>query len=301
MGKLIKVIAIIAVLYLISSLASKLLGDDLDQTDKIAVVPIKGVITTSAGSISPLQQSGTTSKEIIEFLEKAEDDKKVKAIVLDINSPGGTVVASREVAEKVKEIEKPTVAVIRDVGASGAYWIATASDLIVADPLSITGSVGVIASYLEFSELFDEYGITYQGLKAGELKDMGSPFKTLTSQERSIIQKKLDRVHEHFIDEVVKNRELPESSVSEISTGVYFLGEEALELGLIDEFGNKADAIDRAEELAEIEDSKVVEYEKESTLLDVLTNINAMSFFYMGKGIGAQLQQTEMKGLEIIA
>ena len=297
MGKVLKVVAIIAVLYMISSLASKI----ADVSDKIAVIPIKGAITTSGGALPSFQQSGVTSTEVADFLKKAGEDKQVKAIVLDINSPGGTVVASREIVKKVEGMEKPVVAVIRDVGASGAYWVATASDVIIADPLSITGSVGVIASYLEFSELFDEYGVTYEGLKAGEMKDMGSPFKKLTENERAVMQRKLDVVHEQFIQDVVENRKLSHDHIAEVASGVYFLGQEAKELGLIDEFGGKEDAIDRAEELAGVEDAKVVEYKKDSTLLNMLTNVQAASFYYMGRGIGSQLQETRMHGLEILA
>src|SRR3989344_2238928 len=141
------VITLIA-LFLFSSLTAKLL-DVKEVSNQIVVIPINGVIRTE-GSTGFIDENVASSSVIVSFIEKAEKNNAIKGILLEINSPGGTVIASKEIAESVKKSKKPTVAWIREVGASGAYWVASSSDAIVADPLSITGSIGVISSYLEF-------------------------------------------------------------------------------------------------------------------------------------------------------
>ena len=141
------VIIVLGALYILSSWIGNIAG--IDTTDKIAIVPLTGMIVPEDISIS-LYQKGTSAKDIIDSLSAAMESKQVKGIIIEINSPGGTVVASREIAEAVKKSQKPVIALIKDVGASGAYWVASAADVIVADPLSMTGSIGVTASYLEF-------------------------------------------------------------------------------------------------------------------------------------------------------
>ena len=171
------IILILFLLYATSFLIAKNI-EETPLSSKIAVIPIYGTITIGNYN-SLLQQSTTSSSTIINFLNQAEKDKSVKAILLEINSPGGTAVASSEIADKVSSIQKPVVAFIREVGASGAYWIASSCDKIVANPLSITGSISAISSYLEFSDLMENYGVKYEKLTSGEYKDIGSPFRSL--------------------------------------------------------------------------------------------------------------------------
>jgi protease IV len=282
-SKLTTILVIILLIYLISLTLSKTI--DLDPSDKIAVIPITGVIVPQDTSIS-FYQKGADAGTIITFLDRAMKSDKVKGIILEINSPGGTVVASKNIAEKVQQSEKPVVAVIKDVGASGAYWVASAADIIVADPLSITGSIGVTASYLEFSKLFDEYGITYQPVKAGEYKDIGSPFKELSGKEQALVQKKLDTIHEVFIKEVANNRELPEATVRKLANGIYYLGQEAYDHKLVDYLGNKELAINLTKEQANIEKAKLVTYKEEKSIFDVLSSLSIASFYSLGRGIG---------------
>jgi len=232
-------------------------------------------------------------------LKKAKDDNSIKAVVLEINSPGGTVIASRELANAVKNLGKPNVAVIREVGASGAYWIASSSNKIIADELSITGSIGVISSYLQFSGLMEKYGITYERLTAGEYKDLGTPYKELTRDERNLLQVKLDKIQEIFINEVKKNRNITDAK--RISTGEFFLGIEAKELGLIDKFGNRETAIEEAKKLANLKSPKIVEFKEKRSLFDLLGKLSASNFYYMGKGIGVELVKSESPSLEINA
>ncbi|MBI2667207.1 signal peptide peptidase SppA [Candidatus Woesearchaeota archaeon] len=259
-----------------------------DFSDKIAVIPIKGIIT-SDGFEEFLTTSGASSTKITQFIKQANQDSSVKGIILEINSPGGTVVASEEIANEVKKSKKPVVSLIREVGASGAYWIASSSNKIVADPLSITGSIGVVSSYLEFSGLMEMYGVNYERLVAGEYKDAGSPFRELTKNERVLLQNKLDIIHEAFIEEVAKNRNLDKNNVKKIANGFFYLGKEAKELGLVDELGDKELAVNITKQLANIEDAKLVTYEEKIRFTELLSRLSANSFYFVGRGIGKEL------------
>ena len=289
--KILTIVIIVLILFSLSYTAAKLFGGTLTSTeDKIAVIEINGPIT-SGGFKIPLQRTGASSETLIKFLEQAEESKEIKAVLLDINSPGGTVVASREVAEKVKSLKKPVVAFINEIGTSGAYWIASAADKIVADPLSITGSIGVIASYLEFADLMEKYGVTYEQLISGKYKDLGSPFKKLTPEEHRLIQKKIDKIHEAFIREVAANRKLPVQDVEKIATGEYFLGEEAKELQLVDEVGTRDLALNITKQLIGVQKVTLVKFEETKSLLSLLTNLQSEALYSLGQGIGSEMSK----------
>lgn len=208
----------------------------------VAIIPIEGVITTNGagGAFSP---AGASSSHITTFLKSADEDDRIEAIVLKINSPGGSAVASDEIARAVEDVNKPVIAWIREAGASGAFWIATEADHVIANRMSITGSVGVIASYLEFNGFLEDHNITYRKLTAGKYKDTGNPFAELTQEQAELLQEKLDRTHGFFLDDVQENRNLTDEVRAEIETGIFFLGIEAYELGLIDELGGEQEVM----------------------------------------------------------
>ena len=290
------VIAILILIWLIGFALSKLFANTPIDEDQILIIPIKGIISMS-DSDSPLIASTTNVDVILTSLKKAKENKNIKAVVLEINSPGGTVVASKEVADAVKDFDKPIVALIREVGASGAYWIASSADKIVADELSITGSIGVISSYLEFSKLMEEYGITYESLVSGRYKDLGSPFKELTSEERNILQSKINKIHQVFLREVKENRNL--TSTKEIETGIFLLGVEAKNLGLIDVLGNKEKAIELAKELSNIKEAKIVEFKEKRTFFDLISKFASYNSYYIGLGIGDKIISSKQDNLQI--
>ncbi len=294
------VLGIILFLALLSFLIVKLVSDlEPIQENEILVVKINGIISNSDGD-NIFSSADTNSDSIISLLKKAKDSKNIKAVILEINSPGGTVVASKEIANAVKEFNKPKVALIRDVGASGAYWIASSADKIVADELSITGSIGVISSYLQFSDLFEKYGITYERLVSGKYKDAGSPYKELNDEERGLIQSKLNKIDQIFLDDVKINRNLEDTY--RIETGEFFLGIEAKELGLVDYLGNKNTAFEIAKNLSNLEEAKLVEFKERESVFDVLNRLNANAFYYLGQGIGTQLYlNSKNNNLEINA
>jgi protease-4 len=218
--------------------------------DKIAVVEIKGVITQSSGVIEELQQ----------YLE----DDGVKAIILRIDSPGGGVGPAQEIYREIMKIKtkKKVVTSMGSVAASGGYYIACASNLIVANPGTITGSIGVIMEFSNFEELLKKIGIKGVVLKSGEHKDIGSPFREMTPEDRRIMQEVLDNVHQQFIQAVADGRKLDRSKVVQIADGRIFTGEQAKDLGLVDQMGNLQDTIDITAKMVGIEGKPNVLYPK---------------------------------------
>ncbi len=265
---------------------------DGEKFGNVAKIPIDGVITSNGGS--SFGQSFASAKEIVKFIESADKDKQVQIIVLEINSPGGSAVASDEIAAAVKKVKKPVVAHIRELGASGGYWIASASDYIIANRMSITGSIGVISSYLEFSGLMEEYGIGYQQLTSGKYKDAGTPFRKLTSEEENLLQKKLDRIHDFFIEEVANNRKLSEKEVRDVATGEFYLGVEAKALGLVDELGGKEELESYLKKEQGLKEIDYLVFEKQLGLFDLFAQVFGDFSFLIGKGIGSNFIQNNL-------
>jgi protease-4 len=218
--------------------------------DKIAIVEVRGVITQSSGVIEELQQ----------YLA----DDGVKAIILRIDSPGGGVGPSQEIYREIMRIKsnskRKVVTSMGSVAASGGYYIASASDLIVANPGTITGSIGVIMQFSNFEDLLKKIGIKGVVLKSGEHKDIGSPFREMTPEEKRIMQEVLDNVHQQFIQAVADGRKLDRSKVAQIADGRILTGEQAKNLGLVDQLGNLQDTIDITAKLAGIEGKPNVLY-----------------------------------------
>src|SRR3989344_424058 len=246
MNKWLTALIVLIVIYLLGSIAAFFLFGENDGafTNKIMIVPISGTIVSTDSGDDFFGSGVVSSKTLVDDIKELDRDDSVKGIIFEIDSPGGTAVASKEIADAIKNLTKPNYALIREVGASGAYWVASASDKIIASPISITGSIGVIAGYLEFSGLFEKYGVNYERLVSGKYKDVGTPYRELTDDERDLLQRKIDMIHEYFIQEVASNRDMDVNYVRNLSTGEFFLGEEALELGLIDKLGNRDTAIE---------------------------------------------------------
>ncbi len=288
-GYAIFVLLLLSVLGFIAvGVLSLFMGVDVESLNgNVALIPINGVILGSDDSES-FFESVTSSIDTVKFIEKAEKNSNIRAIILEINSPGGSAVASEEIANAVKKTNKTTVAWIREVGASGAYWIASSADYVVADRVSITGSIGVIGSYLEFPGLLEKYNVTYRRLVSGKYKDIGSPYKEMTPEENVIFQQALDEIRDYFVSEVAKNRKLNKKDVDKVANGLFYLGAQAKELGLVDELGGKDEAISYIEKKEGIK-AEIVEYKKEKTLFDVLSKVLSKQSFFVGKGLGSAL------------
>jgi len=193
-----------------------------------------------------------TPEDFLEQLEQAEKDSNVKAILLRVDSPGGTVAASEEIAAYVKESPKPVVVSIGDVGASGAYMVASQAKVIYANPGSAVGSIGVITEIPNVSELLDKLGVKFTAISAGKYKDTGSPYRSLSAKEKALIQGSVDKVYDQFIDIVAEGRGMQRSKVESLATGWAWNGEEAKDLGLVDEIGTYRDAAKAAAKLGGI-------------------------------------------------
>ncbi len=218
--------------------------------DKIAIVEIRGVITQSSG--------------IIEELHLHLEDEGVKAIILRIDSPGGGVGPSQEIHREILKIKskKKVITSMGSVAASGGYYIACASDLIVANPGTITGSIGVLMQFSNLEELLKKIGIKGVVLKSGEHKDIGSPLREMTPEEKKIMQEVLDNVHQQFIQAVAEGRKLDYSKVVQIADGRIITGEQAKNFGLVDKMGNLQDTIDITAEMVGIKGKPNVLYPK---------------------------------------
>lgn len=223
----------------------------------IGKIKINGPIMTSS---SMPQMRGVTPDKVLQKLAWTRG-RGLRALIVEINSPGGAVVASKEIADAVKAMPMPTVAWIRDCGASGAYWVASACRRIVADQCSTIGSIGVLSPHLEFSELMKKHGVRYEGFKAGDLKDMGVPFRKTTENEKKIINSQLRKLHDLFIADVADNRAMEVKEMRKLSRGQVFLGAEAKELGLVDKIGGRDEAIRQCEITGNFRHAMVVDIE----------------------------------------
>ena len=248
-------IILFSIVWWISSFVVKDGGGDLTQRDKLALVRIEGVITES--------------EDIVRQIKKYREDSSIKGIVLRIDSPGGAVGPSQEIYREVlKTTEgKKVVASMGGLAASGGYYIACAANKVFANPGTITGSIGVIMAFSNFEELMKKLGLKTTVIKSGKFKDVGSPVRELTEEERKILQNVSDDIHGQFIEAVAKGRNLKIESVKELADGRIFSGRQAKESGLIDELGTLEDAISYATKLAGIKDkAKIVQERKEKNL-----------------------------------
>ena len=230
--------------------------------DTIAVIPFDGTIAGTG--VSP---TDITPESFLKLLERAQDDDSVKAVVLRVNSPGGTVAASEEIATYVKQATKPVVVSVGDEDASGAYMVSSQADAIVANPGSAVGSIGVIMEVPNASALLDKIGLSFKVLHAGKYKDAGSPFRELTTTETAMLQDQIDQVYGQFIDIVASGRRLPRSRVESMATGWAWNGAEAKKLGLVDEIGTYKDALKTAARLGHTKGSYQTDIYNDTTSL----------------------------------
>ncbi|MBD3387505.1 MAG: signal peptide peptidase SppA [Candidatus Altiarchaeales archaeon] len=263
---------VMVVAFSIAALLSGFNVPELGTGGDVAVIPIHGTITMGSCPGSLLYMESCAQVDTIKKqLRDADKDPTVKAIVLDVYSGGGNVVASRELMRAVRNTKKPVVAWIGEVGASGAYYAASASDRIVADENSITGSIGVVTFIQHYYELLDEIGVNVTVIKAGKSKDIGSPFRPMTEDEEAEMQRIIDIVYDSFVSDVAENRDMTVEEVESVAQGSIYLGVEAKENGLIDELGGIDHAIAVAGELGGIKgEPGVRKPERKLTWADLL-------------------------------
>jgi protease-4 len=234
---------------------------DLSGEDRIALIRIEGVILDA--------------QETIGELKKFSENPSVKAIVLRIDSPGGGVVPSQEIYDAVRRVRtksnKAVIASMGSVAASGGYYIAAATDRIVANPGTLTGSIGVIMEMANFEGLLQKIGVEGVVVKSGKYKDVGSPLRKMSDEERGLLQIVMDDVHKQFIEAVAEGRALELTDVQALADGRIFTGRQAKEAKLVDELGNLEDAIQLAADVVGIEgEPKVVEQRRRFSIRELL-------------------------------
>lgn len=209
-----------------------------DGECNIAVMPINGVIMPYGNGVM-YDDFVTTPTDVRDFLSTLEYESMIEGVMFEINSPGGTPVASEDIATQIAALEMPNIALVGDIAASGGYMIASAADIIVASPMSDVGSIGVTMSYTEESEKNEEEGITYVPLNSGKFKDTGSPNKPLTEEERTLLEGQLEEIHNYFIDLVSKYRNINRDDVAVLADGSTLTGTKAQEKKLVDILGGR--------------------------------------------------------------
>ena len=221
-----------------------LLGGDgwqFSLRGKVGIIPIEGIIGDSG--------------ELVEQINEFADDRRIKAVVLRIDSPGGGVAPSQEIYQAVRELKKKkkVVASMGSVAASGGYLIAVAADRVVANPGSITGSISTVMHYANVEELLKKVGVRSSVVKSGKFKDIGSPTREMTAEEKSLIQAIVDDIYDQFVRTIAENRKLPVQRIFELADGRIFSGRQAKDLGLVDELGGLQDAVLLAGKLSGME------------------------------------------------
>lgn len=240
----------------------------------VGVIDVEGQIY--AGEAGGLGGTMAGSDTIIDLIDRAEDDPNIQAVVLRIDSPGGGVVASDEITRRLAELDKPVVVSMGTTAASGGYMIATAADYIYATPYTITGSIGVISQFVTAEEFLDDLGIDIVVVTAGDVKDFGSVSRDMTDAEREYWQGLIDEIHEGFIAQVADGRGMAVEDVREIADGRVVLGEQAVDLGLVDEVGYFDDAVAMAADLGGIDgEPRIVELKPEAGFFDSLYGLQA--------------------------
>jgi protease-4 len=247
--------------------------------ERIAVIDMQGEIANS-------NADGYVSASMMrKLLSDAEDSDSVVAVILRINSGGGGVIESKEIAASVSKFagKKPVVAYITDIGASGAYYVAVQSNYTMSDEDSLLGSIGVVSTYMQYKELLEEkLGINTTTIRSGEFKDIGSPYRAMTDEEKARLQEIVDKVHQEFVGVIAAKRSLSPSQLAKVTNGNIFLGSEALSLGLIDETGTFDAAVEKARQLADSPDAEVY-YVDESEYR------NGDLYYSIGRGVGDSL------------
>ena len=240
-------------------------SSDLFFTEKIGIISVEGIISTSQ----------TVTSQLVKYRK----DKDIKAIILKINSPGGAIAPSQEIYREIRKTipVKKVVAAMGTVAASGGYYISAATNKIVANPGTITGSIGVIMEFVRVEELLKKIGVDLEIMKSGEFKDIGSPDRKLTERERKILDAMIMDMQKQFVEAIVRGRNLSLEKVQAIADGRIFSGAQAKELGLVDFLGNFQDAVEITKELAGIKGEVTLVYPKKSKLelFDLLLETSA--------------------------
>src|SRR5690625_2709332 len=235
---------------------------DGDAGEKVAVLSLIGTIENVAAS--PFGAEGYDHSLFLHMIDTAAEDPTVNAIVLEVDSPGGTVPETAEIHRKIVELQqdydKPIYVSMGSMAASGGYYVSAPADKIFAESSTLTGSIGVIMESINVAGLAEKYGIEFNTIKSGKHKDIMSPSREMTEEEHEIMQSMIDEMYDEFVDIIVDGRDLSESHVREIGDGRIYTGKQAIEVGLVDEIGSRDDTIFQMIDDYGLQDPQVVQY-----------------------------------------
>jgi protease-4 len=261
------------------------IADSWVPTYEVAEVAVEGPITRDGGPGGiPGRSVGTPADDVVEQLRAADDDDAVEALVVKLNTPGGQVVPSDDIRRAAAEFDGPTVAYATDTCASGGYWIASGCDELWAHEASIVGSIGVIGSSVNVSELADRLGVSYERFAAGKYKDAGVALKELSEDERDYLQGIVDDYYENFVERVADGRGMDPETIRETEARVY-LGREAAELGLVDHLGTRDDVEDDLADRLGVESVSVREFTPERGFVDRFQSGIERAAYALGAGV----------------
>lgn len=275
---LVAVIAIVDISFKIEEKRSREIKLVIPDTGSgVGIVRVEGPIELSSPSGPFSLQGGAES--VVRRLNALEKDSSIKAVVIRINSPGGTVAATQEIYEKIMKLRRkniPVVASMGDVAASGGYYVAAACNHIVANYGTVTGSIGVIAYSPNLRRLFDKFGIEMNVIKSGKYKDILASHRDMTAEERSLLQQMIDSSYGKFVRDVALGRNMSETDIMKIADGRIMSGATALENKLIDQTGTFEDAIAKARELAGLDEDAPVYEESTSPFSEIFGSLNGL-------------------------
>ena len=285
---------LIVMIVIITGVSVLLIGIGGISTGNIARIDIEGVLILRPQETSLfIEEIGV--EDYIEALDRAEKDPTVKAIILRVNSPGGEVIASEKLARKVKEVseKKPVIAYIETMGTSGAYMVIAPATCIVAEKHSIVGSIGVRLDMIQYYELMKKLGVNVTVIKAGRYKDIGSPYRPMTPEERMYLEDIVEEIYIDFVRWVAENRNMTFEETLKVADGKIYSGYEAKKVGLVDYVGTEEDAVEIAQELANISTPVVVDYtpSKYTGLFNLMSKLAYSLGYGIGKGVS---ERTEM-------
>ncbi|MCS6774057.1 MAG: signal peptide peptidase SppA [Anaerolineae bacterium] len=237
----------------------------------VAVIRATGVIVSGRGDDFGFGDIGVAASEVIaRLINEAARNGEVNAIVLFVDSPGGSVVGSDEIYHALKKVDKPVVAYMGSTAASGGYYISLAAQHIVAHPDTLTGSIGVISEFTNIQGLYEKLGLRSEVIKSGEFKDFGNPTSPFTEEDRKLWQTVIDEVYENFVRLVAQNRKMSVEQAKALADGRIYTGRQALALNLVDQLGYFEDAVNEAAKRGGIAgEPRVIEYRRSSPFLEL--------------------------------
>lgn len=265
---------------------------------KIVIIPIKGIITSQSAK-KFLYDTPSMVDSVKNQLKQAGEDDDVKAVILEIDSPGGGITASDIIYKHIlnfkEKTKKKVIVSMQDIAASGGYYISVIADKIISHPTTITGSIGVIMPLINVANLVEKYGIEDASIASGDMKNIGSPFKKMSDKERKVLHDIVDELYMRFVTLIAEGRNMEIEDVKKLSDGRIYTGKQAIENGLVDQLGYIEDAILVAKEMAGLREATIVRYKRSFTLSEIFTG--AMNNLFSERSIKINIIEEGPPGL----